>query len=142
MNIDVYSDGSGNTFDSDGGYGFRVVIDGVVTYDGSGYLPKATNNVAELMGAIKGLEKCKEHIASSNVVGATITLISDSMLVLGYASGKYSCKALHLTQLYIQLRQLYNELKAGQRWVKGHSGDEHNEACDKLAESGRESKVV
>lgn len=28
INVIVYSDGSGNTFDSDGGYGFRMLIDG------------------------------------------------------------------------------------------------------------------
>ena len=147
MNIEVYSDGSGNTFDSDGGWGYRVIIDGQAHSEGSGYLQRATNNVAEITAAIRGLEAIQNLLRSSTVLPTdasqrTITLVSDSQLVLGYASGRYQCKALHLTQLYIQLRKLYKELDCQVRWVKGHSGDEHNEACDKLAKAARESGGV
>lgn len=140
MKIDVYSDGSGNTFDSDGGWGFRVLIDGKVLLDGSGYLPAATNNVAELRAAIEGLKAAKKHIADTKPVTTEVTLISDSQLVLGYANGRYKCKAIHLAKLYIEVKGLFNELNTTAKWVKGHSGDEHNEACDVLAKVGRESK--
>lgn len=143
MKIEVYSDGSGNTFDSDGGWGFRIVSETGVLHEGSGYLGKATNNVAEITAAIEGLKAVKA-LRSSGVLGQDdeVTLVSDSQLVLGYASGKYQCKASHLTQLYIQLRQHYNDLKATTRWVKGHNGDEHNEACDQLAKTARNGKGI
>jgi ribonuclease HI len=148
VHIEIYSDGSGNTFDSDGGYGYRLVVDGVPHSDGSGYISKATNNVAEIQAAISGLIAVREY--KHNIVFSAeylliqsdvkVTLISDSQLVLGYATGRYQCKALHLTQLYIQLRQLFKELNAEAKWVKGHSGNEHNEACDLLAKKAREGK--
>lgn len=138
--IEIYSDGSGNTFESDGGYGFVIVQNGKVIDEGSNYISSATNNVAELLGAINGLENVKRRRDSGLFNSAEITLVSDSQLVLGYASGRYQCKALHLTQLYIRLRQLYKELNAEVRWVKGHSGDEHNEKCDQLAKAAREGK--
>lgn len=140
MKIEVYSDGSGNTFDSDGGWGFRIVIDGKLHSEGKGYLPKATNNTAEITAAIQGLEAAQTHIITNGIVKADVTLVSDSQLVLGYANGKYKCKAIHLAQLYIKLKNLYGQLSADVRWVKGHSGDEHNEATDVLAKAGRESK--
>jgi ribonuclease HI len=142
MNIEVYSDGSGNTFSSDGGCGWRIVIDGVTTHDGSCYLKTATNNSAEILSAIHGLEWVRDRRDAQvfDKDQMAVTLISDSQLVLGYASGRYQCRALHLTQLYIQLRSLYQELNCSQKWVKGHSGQEHNEAVDKLAKAAREGK--
>ncbi len=145
MKVEVYADGSGNTFNSDGGYGWRLVIDGTLHSEGSGYLPSATNNVAEITAAIEGLKAAATYL-SNNAVQCPgphqVELVSDSQLVLGYANGAYRCKALHLTQLYIQLRKVYGDVKASTRWVKGHSGDEHNEGCDKLAKAARESKGV
>jgi ribonuclease HI len=140
--IDVYSDGSGNTFDSDGGYGYIMLLNNSFILKGSGYAIKATNNTMEIQGAISGLQKAKEYIQVNNLQNIKVTLISDSQLVLGYATGRYQCKALHLTQLYIQLRQLFKELNAEARWVKGHSGNEHNEACDILAKTAREGKGI
>lgn len=146
MDIQVYCDGSGNTFDTDGGYGYRILIDGLHWVDGSGYAPKATNNTMELTAAIEGLKKAKEYIKSYKEaheglnIEYNVTLVSDSQLTLGYANGAYQCKAIHLSKFYIELRNLYNELDAKTRWVKGHSGEEHNEAVDKLAKKARESK--
>ena len=142
--IEVFCDGSGNTFDSDGGYGFRVLLEGNVVHEGSGYLQKATNNVAEVTAAIRGLEWVKTARLNSILPqdAGEVVLVSDSQLALGYASGRYQCKALHLTQLYIELRQLYKELDASVRWVKGHSGDINNDACDKLAKAAREGKGI
>jgi ribonuclease HI len=140
MKIEVYSDGSGNTFDSDGGYGYHILLDEVFLEEGSGYAAKATNNTMELQGAISGLEAAKKYINANQLKDVNVILISDSQLVLGYASGRYQCKALHLSSLYIQLRQLYKELNCDQLWVKGHSGNPGNEACDKLAKAAREGK--
>ena len=145
MLIEVYSDGSGNTFDSDGGYGWRLVVDGVLISEGNGYLPSATNNVAEITAAIKGLDAATVFVHNLPVQSASapkVMLVSDSQLVLGYANGSYKCKALHLTALYIQLRKVYKAIGADTRWVRGHSGDEHNEAVDKLAKAGRQSKGI
>ena len=143
MLIEVYADGSGNTFDSDGGYGWRLVIDGTLSAEGSGYLSKATNNVAEITAAIEGLNYAKDYIRLNGLQQQSppdVYLVSDSQLVLGYASGSYQCKALHLTQLYIQLKKVFKDVNGKTRWVKGHSGDEHNEGCDKLAKAARLGK--
>lgn len=141
VKIEVYSDGSGNSFNSDGGYGFVVVIDGINTKEGSGYLSSATNNVAELTAAIQGLKYADAYIQAANIANYEVTLISDSQLTLGYANGTYKCKAIHLGPLNIEIKKYYNKLSASTRWVKGHSGDQYNEICDKLAGEARASRL-
>ena len=141
MKIELYSDGSGNTFDSDGGWGYCMVVDGDIKKRASGYIPKATNNVAELTAAIEGLKYVEAYMSAQNITSADVELVSDSQLVLGYASDKWKCKAIHLGPLKAELRQLYDRLSAGTRWVKGHSGDTHNEICDELAKNARGTKL-
>jgi ribonuclease HI len=145
MTIEVYADGSGNTFNSDGGYGWRLLVDGEVHSDGSGYISSSTNNSAELTAAIEGLKAAEQYLGLPEVQSTgphTVVLVCDSQLVLGYANGAYKCKALHLTQLYISLKKVFTSCGASTRWVKGHSGDPNNEAVDKLAGAARKSKGV
>lgn len=136
--VDMYCDGSGNTLASDGGWAYRIIANDNLVCEHSGYLAKATNNIAELSAAINGLEMVKT-LFKEELESTTVTLISDSQLTLGYASGAYQCKAPHLLPLYLKLRKLYKELNCQTRWVKGHSGDLHNERCDELAKNARES---
>lgn len=138
--IEIYADGSGNTLDSDGGFGWCIVVDGVLLEDGSGYLPKATNNVAEITAATEGLKRASAIIIQNGWNLAKVVLVSDSQLALGYASGKWRCKAEHLKPLKVELQKAYNQVDAETRWVRGHSSDTYNELCDKLAGAARKSK--
>lgn len=139
--IEVYSDGSGNTMASDGGFGYCVVVDGTLLAEGSGYIPQATNNIAELTAAIEGLKKALSFVTQNKWLPLPkVTLIADSQLVLQYATGKWRCKAEHLLPLREELQKVFNLLQADTRWVKGHAGNEYNEKCDKLAGAAREGK--
>lgn len=137
----VYSDGSGNSFSSDGGWACRLIADGIHIQDDSGYLEKATNNTAELTAAIRGLEGAKKYLNLNGITDYKVTLISDSQLVLGYASGRYQCKKDHLRPLYNLIRILYDELQVTTKWERGHIGEPNNEACDQMAKKARESKI-
>lgn len=134
-NIRVYTDGSGTTKDKPGGWGYVIVVDGEMYAENSGHIPKATNNVAELTAAVEGLNAAE--LLKSVFDDPEITLVSDSKLVLGYASGEYRIKAMHLVPLFTKLRQLYKRLDLQCEWVKGHSGNEFNERCDVLAKTAR-----
>jgi ribonuclease HI len=138
--IEVFCDGSGNTMKSDGGFGWRVVVDGKMSEEGSGYAPVATNNTMELQAAIEGLKRAETIILQNGWQMAKVVLVSDSQLCLGYASDKWRCKAEHLRPLKNELVQIFSRLDAETRWVRGHSNDEHNEACDKLAGNARKNK--
>lgn len=148
MNIEVYSDGSATTKDKPGGYGWVMVCDGVKQSEGKGHMPGASNNDAEMEAAIQGLAAVLKFINSSErdefnqpLIGSvSVTLVSDSQLILGWASGVYRFKQADKYAKYKQLEFLVKRLDAKTRHVKGHSGDEHNERCDKLANLGRLQK--
>jgi len=150
VNIEVYSDGSATTKDKPGGYGWVMVINGVKHSEGKGHMPGASNNDAEMEAAIQGLAAVLKYL-NDWVTGedgrplgplpdANVTLVSDSQLILGWASGVYRFKQADKYAKYKQLEFLVKRLDAKTRHVKGHSGDEHNERCDKLANLGRLQK--
>ena len=119
MKVEIYTDGSATTADKPGGWAYVIIVDGKVYRERSGHLGKATNNVAELTAAIEGLT----DVAGDIVLRAAPEkyLVSDSQLVLKYATGEYQCRKFHLVPLYIKLKKLYGELNATTSWVRGHS---------------------
>ncbi|MGH7974790.1 MAG: ribonuclease HI [bacterium] len=136
MKVEVYSDGSGTTAQTPGGYGFVVVIDGVKMYEGSGHLENATNNDCELQGAIEGLNSINEVVGYLEPK-TEVVLVSDSEIILGWADGTNAFRQEEKIDKYYALRNLMATFKAKTRWVPGHTGDEHNEQCDKLANAAR-----
>lgn len=140
MKLEIYCDGSATIAELPGGWSYVIVIEGIEYKRESGGLHKATNNVAEIQAAIEGMQfvlRCQSNGLVPITEDLEITLVSDSQLVLRYASGQYQCKAFHLIPYYTKLRTLYKTLNASGRWVKGHNGNHFNEICDKLAKSAR-----
>jgi ribonuclease HI len=147
MKIDIYADGSGQTANTDGGYGWVMVIDGVKISEGSGHCNKVSNNDMELEAAIQGLTSVLSFINSpvaytgrlefSDTSSAEVTLCSDSQIVLGWASGTYRFKQESKIEKYNQLKFYMDTLKAKTQWIRGHSGHEHQERCDRLANDAR-----
>ena len=151
MNIEVYSDGSATTKDKPGGYGYVILINNEKVTEGSGYMDNATNNDAELEAALQGL-KAAHHLSlnppASYMPGifeppkiTTVTLVSDSQLVLGWVSGKYAFRQQDKINKYKELMLFVKMLDVKTRWVAGHTGQEHNERCDELANAARTSGV-
>lgn len=142
MKIEVYSDGSGTTKVTPGGYGWVIVRDGVKLTEGSGYMPLATNNDAELQAAIEGLAEADKIIAATFMEEfkndlIEVSLVSDSQIILNWANGRYQFKQEDKMDKYNDLRGYMKLLDVKTRWVHGHSGDEHNERCDQLAHLAR-----
>lgn len=135
----MYTDGSATTKGLPGGWASVILQDGIVVEELSGYLESATNNDAELCGALKGLEYALELSISRGDMDfdLDVTLCSDSKLVLGWASGEYRFKQLDKIDLYDALMRLVRKMKVKTRWVKGHSGEPNNTRCDKLANLAR-----
>jgi ribonuclease HI len=140
MKMEIYSDGSATTSQHAGGWGSVVLVDNIFHTELSGHLESATNNDAELIAAISGLEYALTYLSSlggSFPLETDVTLISDSEIILNWANGTYKFKQVEKMALYDSLRRLVKKLNVKTRWVKGHSGDTWNERCDKLANNAR-----
>ena len=144
--IEVFTDGSATIATKPGGYGFVILADGVKVSEGSGQMLTATNNDAELEAAIQGLASVlkmlstNEDYAQKGIV-PEVTLVSDSEIILGWANGTYRFKQMKKRNKYDQLQFLVKKLRIKTRWVEGHSGNEHNDRCDKLANDARKLLV-
>jgi ribonuclease HI len=133
MIIEVYSDGSSDGKSGGvGGWAFVVLVDGVKVHEDSGSQQNATNNIAEILGATKGLEWVNNQPENDDV-----TLISDSQCVLRWATGEYRVKKPHLFVYVIALRKAFDKAKAKTRWEPGHKGEPNNERADSLAKAAR-----
>lgn len=132
----IYTDGACSGNPGPGGFG-TVLIHNNHRKELSGGYKDTTNNRMEIMAVIKGLEALK--------TSCNVTVYSDSKYVvdaieLGWVekwrkngwmrSNKE--KALNV-DLWKRLLVLLAQHQVTFKWVKGHSENEENERCDKLA---------
>ena len=140
MKIEVYSDGSATVSTKPGGYGWVITVNGKFHSEGSGSIQNATNNDAELEAAIMGLgnalKLAKAQESPYSVLldePYTVTLVSDSEIVLGWLTGRYRFKQVAKVHKYEAFMRLKKMMNVQTRWVHGHTGDTWNERCDQLA---------
>jgi ribonuclease HI len=103
--------------------------------------------VAELTAVIEGIKLAERLHLLPNVLDEELTIISDSLYVVkgasewikkwkangwltAYRSKNESVKNVEFWVEIDNINQLY---KPTWKWVRGHSGNEYNELCDKMA---------
>lgn len=132
----VYTDGASRGNPGPAAFGVVVLHPERGTIENSGFIGRATNQVAELTAALKGLEATPE--------GADVLLLSDSEYTLkgmtdwrggwernGYrtSGGKPVANLEHWKMIWAAA----DKRRVRTQWVKGHNGDRYNEQCDRLA---------
>jgi len=135
--IILFTDGGCHGNPGPGAWAWRAVNSGnTVVHHESGYSAQTTNNRMELTAVIKALSWAKHHD-----VAAPIVIRTDSQYVRqgitawihrwkqnGWlTAGK---KPVKNAELWRSLDSLNNAVDPRWEWVRGHAGDEHNEACD------------
>jgi len=137
MLIEVYSDGSSVMPKRPGGYGWLIARNGILTFEGYGWLRRADNNDAEVEGAYQGLIAATKHYGPKQ----SLVICSDSRIILGWIDGSFSFKREPKNKRFHEVRLMASNLDLKTRWIRGHSGNIFNERCDELARIGRLQKT-
>ena len=155
--LEIYTDGSAPVRNPGGPAGFAAVVVGFreqvkrstpkrpaphARLDIGGYVPgrthepRTSNNRAEIGGVLVALEAVKQ-LGLMGASPAQVDIWSDSKYVVMCASGKWKRKKN--TDLWHAHDLLADEVsrllpdRVSLEWVRGHAGNEYNEAADVLA---------
>lgn len=119
----LYTDGASKGNPGKSGAGFALYDpQHTVVYEGKQFLGHMTNNQAEYMALILGLEKASEMGISS------IIIRSDSQLMVRQLTGEYKIKDKTLYSLMEKIRSLLPL-----QWEAQHIPREKNTLADRLA---------
>ena len=140
--VELYTDGACSGNPGPGGYGAILIYNGIEK-EISGSEKCTTNNKMEIMAVLKGLQMLKEP--------CEVTIYSDSAYVVNtieqgwiynwkknnwIKSDKSKVKNIDLWEEMLRLTKIH---KVKFVKVKGHSDNEYNNRCDRLAVEARES---
>lgn len=123
--VHLWSDGACTGNPGPAGAGTVLLIDDERT-EWSTWLGEGTNNIAELIGVLQGIDALERPIQRDVVVH------TDSQYVIGVCAKGWKAKANK--ELIAQLKGALEDVpRVVWHWVRGHEGVELNERCDQLA---------
>lgn len=143
--VKLYTDGACSGNPGPGGYGAILIYKGIEKEISGGEL-NTTNNKMEIMAVLKGLEMIKEP--------CKVTVYSDSAYVVNSVqmgwleswrknnwkkADKSKVKNVDLWERLIELMNIHEVTFVK---VKGHSDNEYNNRCDRLAVEEREKLTL
>lgn len=134
--ITIYTDGACSGNPGPGGWG-ALLFFGPHAKEISGFEPETTNNRMELTAAIKALEALKEpcSVAIHSDSAYLVNTFKQGWLTKWQLNGWKTSNKGHVENqdLWSVLLDLIGRHQVEWVKVKGHSDNEHNNRCDKLA---------
>lgn len=137
--VEIYTDGGCSGNPGPGGWGYVLLHDGREVRR-SGGAPETTNNRMELTAVITALEdlsadqdlrQCPVNLyTDSQYVKNGITSWINTWLKNGWQTS--AKKPVKNRDLWERLKNLQDALAISWHWVKGHAGNQYNEAADTM----------
>ncbi|MFO7850507.1 MAG: ribonuclease HI [Spirochaetia bacterium] len=139
--IVIYSDGGCSGNPGPGGWAF-VLLDGDRRRERSGGEARTTNNRMELTAVTQALETV---LKETELQGRKVHIYTDSQYVKNGISTwihtwekngwlTSAKKPVKNQEYWKRLKELTDSMDIQWNWVKGHAGDELNEACDSMVQ--------
>ncbi|MBU0672314.1 MAG: ribonuclease HI family protein [Candidatus Margulisbacteria bacterium] len=133
MPIQIFSDGAARGNPGPAGIGVVIRNDAKVLVEVSDFIGKTTNNVAEYLAFIRGLEEALD-MGEKNVEA-----FSDSELLVKQINEEYRVKNNGLIPLFHHAKSLIKKFKHCRVY---HTPREENELADKLANRGIDEQTT
>ncbi|MEB3198250.1 MAG: ribonuclease HI [Candidatus Sericytochromatia bacterium] len=135
--VTLYSDGCALNNPGPGGWAAILVFKGVEKEVTGGEV-QSTNNRAELMAVISGLQAlkrpCKVHVVTdSQYVIRGMTEWLPGWIRRGWRNAEG--EPVKNRELWERLSEAAAPHRLSWEWVKGHAGHPYNERCDRLAKA-------
>jgi ribonuclease HI len=127
MPIQIFTDGAARGNPGPAGIGIVIRNDEKILVEVSDFIGKTTNNVAEYMAFIRGLEEALD-MGERN-----IEVFSDSELLVKQINDEYKVKNSGLVPLFHHAKSLTHKFKHCRVY---HTAREENKLADKLANRG------
>ena len=124
LKITAFIDGAARGNPGPAGYGAYLTTDSGQVIEVSGFLGRATNNVAEYSGLIEALRVAREEGASE------LEVVSDSLLLVNQMLGSFKVKHENLVPLHKQAREMARSFR---RFSIRHILRAGNKEADRLA---------
>ena len=131
MKITMYIDGAADLNSKTAGIGGIIYKDNEKLFTFSEYLDDSTNNEAEYIALIRGLESLIE------LKLLNVDIFSDSELVVKQISGEYKVKNPRMQVLHQEATSLFSKFD---KWSFTHVLRDKNKVADKLAGEGRSKR--
>jgi ribonuclease HI len=141
----VFTDGGCSGNPGPGGWAFVIVDEDAVIAEKWGAEKDTTNNRMELMAAIAALEAIRDMTASGHAAPDRITVYTDSQYVQkgmtewihGWKQKRWQTsgkEAVKNQDLWQRLDSLAGQSTVIWVWIRGHTGNELNERCDRMTQ--------
>ena len=137
----IYTDGACRGNPGPGGWGALIKFESAEKEIFGGQ-PDTTNNQMELSAAIEGLAALKEPCSVELFTDSKYVMDGITQWIQNWKKNNWRTAAkkdVKNKELWQKLDQLISQHQVQWHWVKGHSGDEGNEAADLLANKGIDS---
>jgi ribonuclease HI len=136
--VDIYTDGACAGNPGPGGYGAILIYNGIEKVI-NGFEPETTNNRMEITAAIEAL-KCLNQPCEVNLYSDSAYLVNAfqqgwiySWVKNGWKKSGKGKEEVKNEDLWKELYEMSKMHKINFIKVKGHSDNEYNNRCDKLA---------
>ncbi|MFZ5954122.1 MAG: ribonuclease HI family protein [Candidatus Dependentiae bacterium] len=130
----LYVDGASRNNPGDAGAGMYIEKDGQSLEKRGFYLGVRTNNQAEYLALLVGIYYTKKHMLPQD----TLSIISDSELLVRQVKGLYKVKQPELQQLFAAVKKTLQPI----RYTISHVLREKNKQADAMANYGIDKKIM